>query len=61
MSKYQSVRGTRDLLPNLKKTFRHIEQTAYKTACNYGFHEIETHKNEEIPRQRKKKTKITNS
>lgn len=42
MSKYQSVRGTRDLLPNLKKTFRHIEQTAYKTACKYGFHEIET-------------------
>ncbi len=42
MSKYQSVRGTRDLLPPLKKIFRHIDETAYKTALNYGFSEIET-------------------
>ncbi len=42
MSKYQSVRGTRDLLPNLKKTFRAIDEIAYKTAQNYGFSEIET-------------------
>ena len=42
MSKYQSVRGTRDLLPELKKVFRSIDETAYKTALNYGFSEIET-------------------
>ncbi len=42
MSKYQSVRGTRDLLPDLKKSFRQIDETAYKTALNYGFSEIET-------------------
>ena len=42
MSKYQSVRGTRDLLPALKKTFRAIEAKAYGNAQNYGFKEIET-------------------
>ena len=42
MSKYQSVRGTRDLLPELKQTFRLIDETALKTAKNYGFKEIET-------------------
>lgn len=42
MSKYQSVRGTRDLLPALKKTFRAIDQIAYSTAQKYGFSEIET-------------------
>ena len=42
MSKYQSVRGTRDLLPKLKNTFRSIDEIAYKTAQNYGFQEIET-------------------
>src|SRR6476660_9945687 len=42
MSKYQSVRGTRDLLPEVKQTFRFIDETAYKTAKKYGFKEIET-------------------
>lgn len=42
MSKYQSVRGTRDLLPEAKIVYRHIEETAYKTAKNFGFKEIET-------------------
>jgi len=42
MSKYQSVRGTRDLLPSLKSIFRSIEEKAYKTAQNYGYKEIET-------------------
>jgi histidyl-tRNA synthetase len=42
MSKYQSVRGTRDLLPEVKQAFRQIDQIAYKTAKNYGFKEIET-------------------
>ena len=42
MSKYQSVRGTRDLLPNIKRTFRQIDEVAYKTALTYGFGEIET-------------------
>lgn len=42
MSKYQSVRGTRDLLPQLKKVFRQIDEIAYKSAQNYGFSEIET-------------------
>jgi len=42
MSKYQSVRGTRDLLPQLKRVFRQIDKTAYETAQHYGFSEIET-------------------
>jgi len=42
MSKYQSVRGTRDLLPALKNVFRSIEQKAFSNAQNYGFKEIET-------------------
>lgn len=42
MSKYQSVRGTRDLLPALKKVFRKIESIAYANAENYGFGQIET-------------------
>ncbi len=42
MSKYQSVRGTRDLLPETKQVFRSIEAKAYKLAQNYGFKEIET-------------------
>ena len=42
MSKYQSVRGTRDLLPAQKKVFRQIESIAYANAQNYGFGQIET-------------------
>lgn len=42
MSKYQSVRGTRDLLPGLKSRFRYIESVAYRCAQNYGFKQIET-------------------
>jgi histidyl-tRNA synthetase len=42
MSKYQSVRGTRDLLPAQKKVFRRIEAMAYENATNYGFGQIET-------------------
>lgn len=42
MSKYQSVRGTRDLLPAQKKVFRQIESIAYSNAQNYGFGQIET-------------------
>ncbi len=42
MSKYQSVRGTRDLLPETKQVFRTIEAKAYRLAQNYGFKEIET-------------------
>ena len=42
MSKYQSVRGTRDLLPSQKKVFRQIESIAYANAQNYGFGQIET-------------------
>ncbi len=42
MSKYQSVRGTRDLLPQLKRVFRQIDKTAHESAQHYGFGEIET-------------------
>ena len=42
MSKYQSVRGTRDLLPETKQFFRQIDEIAFKTAKNYGYKEIET-------------------
>lgn len=42
MSKYQSVRGTRDLLPETKQLFRQIDEIAFKTSKNYGYREIET-------------------
>ncbi len=42
MSKYQSVRGTRDLLPEIKQLFRQIDEIAFKTSKNYGYREIET-------------------
>jgi len=42
MSKYQSARGTRDLLGKTQKFFRQIESTAYETSLNYGFQQIET-------------------
>lgn len=42
MSKYQSVRGTRDLLPETKDLFRYVEKTAYQSAQKFGFKEIET-------------------
>lgn len=42
MSKYQSVRGTRDLLPEVKTLYRSIESLAYNTARKFGFKDIET-------------------
>lgn len=38
----QPVKGTRDLLSDLSAKFRHIENTAAKTAQLYGFSEIQT-------------------
>ena len=38
----QPVRGTRDLLPDECRKFRHLEETAAKVARLYGFDEIET-------------------
>ncbi len=40
--KAQRVRGTRDLIGDLKKKFRFIDQTALDLAAVYGFEEIET-------------------
>jgi histidyl-tRNA synthetase len=40
--KIQSVRGTRDLLPEDNLIFRFIESSAYKMALLYGYGEIET-------------------
>lgn len=41
-NKYQSVRGTRDLLPETKSSFRQIETICHNSALNYGYKEIET-------------------
>ena len=41
-NKVQSVRGTRDLLPEDNLIFRFIEDSAYKKALIYGYGEIET-------------------
>ncbi|WP_374001442.1 histidine--tRNA ligase [Bdellovibrio bacteriovorus] len=41
-SKIQSVRGTRDLLPEDNLLFRFVEESAYKKALLYGYGEIET-------------------
>ncbi|MES2857127.1 MAG: histidine--tRNA ligase, partial [Bdellovibrionota bacterium] len=38
----QPVRGTRDLLPDECRKFRHVENTAAQIARLYGFDEIET-------------------
>lgn len=40
--KLQPVRGTRDLLPEVSRTFRLIEDTARAKARLYGFEELET-------------------
>ncbi|MBX2988985.1 MAG: histidine--tRNA ligase [Bdellovibrionaceae bacterium] len=42
MSKIQCVRGTRDLLPEDKKSFRFVDETAFQIARRYGYGEIET-------------------
>ncbi|UXR65143.1 histidine--tRNA ligase [Bdellovibrio bacteriovorus] len=41
-NKIQSVRGTRDLLPEDNLLFRFVEESAYKKALLYGYGEIET-------------------
>ncbi len=41
-SKYQSVRGTRDLTFDTKALFRNVENIAFSTSQNFGFQEIET-------------------
>lgn len=42
MKQLQALRGTRDLLPEDCRKFRHIEATALKIARLYGYEEIET-------------------
>jgi histidyl-tRNA synthetase len=42
MSSLQAVRGTRDLLPEVCRKFRHIEKVATEIVGLYGFEEIET-------------------
>lgn len=41
-NKFQCVRGTRDLLPEVSQVFRFVEESAYKQALLYGYGEIET-------------------
>ncbi len=38
----QRVRGTQDLLPEISRKFRHIENLAWNEAKNYGYGEIDT-------------------
>lgn len=40
--KFQPVRGTQDLLPDLKNTFRYIESVCRLTAALFGFKDIDT-------------------
>ncbi len=40
--KLQSVRGTQDLLPEMCRAFRKIDELAFQTASLYGFDEIST-------------------
>ena len=42
MKQLQALRGTRDLLPEDCRKFRHIEATSLKIARLYGYEEIET-------------------
>lgn len=42
MSQLQPIRGTRDLLAEDCRRFRHLEETAFSIAQLYGFEEIET-------------------
>jgi histidyl-tRNA synthetase len=41
-TKFQRVRGTRDLLPEDSVKFRFVESTAYQLSLLYGYGEIET-------------------
>lgn len=41
-NKFQCVRGTRDLLPEVSNVFRFVEESAYRQALLYGYGEIET-------------------
>jgi histidyl-tRNA synthetase len=41
-NKFQCVRGTRDLLPEVSNVFRFVEESAYHQALLYGYGEIET-------------------
>lgn len=41
-NKFQTVRGTRDLLPADNVLFRFVEESAYQKAILYGYGEIET-------------------
>lgn len=38
----QRVRGTQDLLPEISRKFRHIENLAWEVAKHYGYGEIDT-------------------
>ncbi|MHA1107605.1 MAG: histidine--tRNA ligase [Alphaproteobacteria bacterium] len=42
MSSMQPVRGTRDILPEESRRFRHITETARTIAERYGYHEVAT-------------------
>ena len=42
MAQLQALRGTRDLLPDDCRKFRHIEMTALEIARRFGFEEMET-------------------
>src|ERR1017187_6834581 len=39
---FQAIRGTQDLLPSALRTWRSLEQKAFKIADLYGFQEIRT-------------------
>ena len=42
MPKLQPIRGTRDILPEERSRFRHIEEVARKLASRYGYLETAT-------------------
>lgn len=42
MSKFQRVRGTRDLMPEENRVVRFVESTAHQTSTLYGYGEIST-------------------
>lgn len=42
MSSLQPVRGTRDILPEDSRRFRHITETGYQIAGRYGYEEVAT-------------------
>ena len=42
MTKFRSMKGTHDILPEESFKWRHVENVVHKTCAQYGYQEIRT-------------------